>query len=192
MTSKLTRERLQEIAEDGFLKHGESKELARMALGAMESEPYWWAIENRHGDARFVEGEHTENNILDEVHELNEKDDNGEYFDGDAPYKAVPVYRSPVVAAHEEEPVAWRWRSGPDKRWHLTNRGDLAGEVEPLYRHAKPAPELKPVGYLFVSDQGAVAYSPTNWGMPGFRLIGQIYGDMSVELPAAPQEVNHG
>ncbi|WP_260621022.1 hypothetical protein [Klebsiella pneumoniae] len=38
MTSKLTRERLQEIAEDGFLKHGESKELARMALAAMDSE----------------------------------------------------------------------------------------------------------------------------------------------------------
>ncbi|HFZ1174424.1 TPA: hypothetical protein ACIJT4_001635 [Klebsiella oxytoca] len=42
MTSKLTRERLQEIAEDGFLKHGESKELARMALGAMDSEPVAW------------------------------------------------------------------------------------------------------------------------------------------------------
>lgn len=39
MTSKLTRERLQEIAEDGFLKHGESKELARIALAAMDSEP---------------------------------------------------------------------------------------------------------------------------------------------------------
>ncbi|STW60929.1 Eaa1 [Klebsiella pneumoniae] len=39
MTSKLTRERLQEIAEDGFLKHGESKELARMALAAMDCEP---------------------------------------------------------------------------------------------------------------------------------------------------------
>lgn len=38
MTSKLTRERLQEIAEDGFLKHGESKELALMALAAMDSE----------------------------------------------------------------------------------------------------------------------------------------------------------
>ncbi|HGS4272086.1 TPA: DUF551 domain-containing protein [Klebsiella pneumoniae] len=38
MTSKLTRERLQEIAEDGFLKHGESKELARIALAAMDSE----------------------------------------------------------------------------------------------------------------------------------------------------------
>ncbi|WP_227367023.1 DUF551 domain-containing protein [Klebsiella pneumoniae] len=39
MTSKLTKERLLEIAEDGFLKHGESKELARMALAAMDSEP---------------------------------------------------------------------------------------------------------------------------------------------------------
>ncbi|STU98414.1 Uncharacterised protein [Klebsiella pneumoniae] len=33
MTSKLTRERLQEIAEDGFLKHGESKELAPYGAG---------------------------------------------------------------------------------------------------------------------------------------------------------------
>ncbi len=37
--STITRERLQEIAEDGFLKHGESKELARMALAAMDSVP---------------------------------------------------------------------------------------------------------------------------------------------------------
>ncbi|HBE7206126.1 TPA: DUF550 domain-containing protein [Escherichia coli] len=42
MTSKLTRERLQEIAEDGFLKHGESKELARMALATMDSDPVGW------------------------------------------------------------------------------------------------------------------------------------------------------
>ena len=42
MTSKLTRERLQEIAEDGFLQHGESKVLARMALAAMDSEPVAW------------------------------------------------------------------------------------------------------------------------------------------------------
>ncbi|HHB9724743.1 TPA: hypothetical protein ACN7TG_002906 [Klebsiella pneumoniae] len=40
--STITRERLQEIAEDGFLKHGESKELARMALVAMDSEPVAW------------------------------------------------------------------------------------------------------------------------------------------------------
>ncbi|HHT2232241.1 TPA: hypothetical protein ACTY1G_002003 [Klebsiella michiganensis] len=44
MTSKLTRERLQEITEEGFLKHGESKELARIALAAIDSEPvaYRW------------------------------------------------------------------------------------------------------------------------------------------------------
>lgn len=33
-----TKERLQEIVEDGFLKHGESKELARMALAALTAE----------------------------------------------------------------------------------------------------------------------------------------------------------
>lgn len=32
--STITRERLQEIVEDGFLKHGESKEMARMLLAA--------------------------------------------------------------------------------------------------------------------------------------------------------------
>ncbi|MDU1458944.1 MAG: hypothetical protein E6895_12575, partial [Klebsiella sp.] len=40
--NQLTRERLQEIAEDGFLKHGESKELARIALAEMDSEPVAW------------------------------------------------------------------------------------------------------------------------------------------------------
>ncbi|HHS9977194.1 TPA: hypothetical protein ACTY9H_003278 [Klebsiella quasipneumoniae subsp. similipneumoniae] len=54
-----------------------------------------------------------------------------------------------------------------------------------LYRHAQPAPKLKPVGYLFVSDQGAIAHSPTDWGMPGLRLAGQIFGDIDVELKPA-------
>ncbi|EMR2276366.1 DUF551 domain-containing protein [Klebsiella pneumoniae] len=44
-----------------------------------------------------------------------------------------------ALAAMDSEPVAWRWRSGPDTRWHLASSGDLAGEVEPLYRHAQPA-----------------------------------------------------
>lgn len=43
--STITRERLQEIAEDGFLKHGESKELALMALAAMDSEPVCFVSE---------------------------------------------------------------------------------------------------------------------------------------------------
>ncbi|AKR78033.1 MULTISPECIES: hypothetical protein [Edwardsiella] len=36
---KLTKERLQEIVEDGFLKHGESKDMARIALASLEAEP---------------------------------------------------------------------------------------------------------------------------------------------------------
>lgn len=54
MTSKLTRERLQEIAEDGFLKHGESKELARMALAAMDSEPVAWTDEEELRDVNVA------------------------------------------------------------------------------------------------------------------------------------------
>ena len=43
MTTLFTKERLQEIAEDGFLKHGESKLLARVTLAAMDAEPvYQW------------------------------------------------------------------------------------------------------------------------------------------------------
>lgn len=49
--STITRERLQEIAEDGFLKHGESKELARMALAAMDSEP----VENHIGSKNALD-----------------------------------------------------------------------------------------------------------------------------------------
>ena len=41
----ITRERLEEIAEDGFLKHGESKELARIALASLEAEPVAWISE---------------------------------------------------------------------------------------------------------------------------------------------------
>ncbi len=105
MTSKLTRERLQEIAEDGFLKRGESKELARMALAAMDSEP-----------------------------------------------------------------VAWTWHHL--KQWHVTNdeerARDLAWDgvkVEPLYRHAQPAPVVQcpfPCGWdnlnkLAIQDAALVA-----------------------------------
>lgn len=36
---ELTKERLQEIAEDGFLKHGEAKAMARQILASMEQEP---------------------------------------------------------------------------------------------------------------------------------------------------------
>lgn len=50
--NQLTRERLQEIAEDGFLKHGESKELARIALDAMDSDPVAWTDKEELSDLK--------------------------------------------------------------------------------------------------------------------------------------------
>ncbi len=40
--TKFTKEHLQQIAEDGFLKHGEAKEMARQLLASMEQEPVAW------------------------------------------------------------------------------------------------------------------------------------------------------
>lgn len=90
-----------------------------------------------------------------------------------------------TLVAMDSEPVAYI-----DKQWTLVyyvppmSMGLKIGDK--LYRHAQPVPELKPVGYLFISDQGAIVYSPTDWGMPGFRLVGQIYGDIDVESQPAP------
>lgn len=52
-------------------------------------------------------------------------------------------------------------------------------------------PDLKPVGFLFVSDDGAVAYSPAGLPMKGFNLIGPIYGDVNACSAAMLQAGNH-
>lgn len=54
----------------------------------------------------------------------------------------------------DSEPVAWRWRSGPNAWWQLASRGDIDGEVEPLYRHAQPAKGLELAGWQFKSVNG--------------------------------------
>lgn len=51
-------------------------------------------------------------------------------------------------------------------------------------------PDLKPVGFLFVSDDGAVAYSPAGLPMKGFNLIGPIYGDVNACRSAMLQAGN--
>ena len=60
-------------------------------------------------------------------------------------------------------------------------------------RIAEPVsvPDLKPVGFLFVSDDGAVAYSPAGLPMKGFNLIGPIYGDVNACSAAMLQAGNH-
>lgn len=83
--STITRERLQEIAEDGFLKHGESKELARMALAAMDSEPVAWTWHYR-----------------EQWHVTNDKC-RAEFVAKDGDVAVLPLYRhaqpAPVVSA---------------------------------------------------------------------------------------------
>lgn len=103
-----------------------------------------------------------------------------------------------ALAALDSEPVAYTDERnlgyidrGRETAYLWGKQNSEAGDV-PLYRHAQPAPELKPVGYLFVSDQGAIAYSPTDWGMPGFRLAGQIYGDIDVESQPVPVVLDSG
>lgn len=99
-----------------------------------------------------------------------------------------------ALASLEAEPVAWAHRlinkrNGVVHPWvygsaeACPSEGDIFNiEVMPLYT-APPAPvsvpDLKPVGFLFVSDDGSVAYSPAGWPMKGFNLIGPIYGDVN-------------
>ena len=95
MTSKLTRERLQEIAEDGFLKHGESKELARMALVAMDSEPVAWTWHYR-----------------EQWHVTNDSR-RAEFVAKDGDVAVLPLYRhaqpAPIVSFYRDGIKAARW-----------------------------------------------------------------------------------
>ncbi|HAY4433869.1 TPA: DUF551 domain-containing protein [Escherichia coli] len=91
-----------------------------------------------------------------------------------------------LTAGMEQEPVAWLLSGGGAKNNVSFDSGnayaDPLREVTPLYA-SPPAPvsvpDLKPVGFLFVSDDGSVAYSPAGWPMKGFNLIGPIYGDVN-------------
>nr|WP_325919247.1 DUF551 domain-containing protein [Klebsiella pneumoniae] len=158
-----------------------------MALAAMDSEPVEPPLDYLHGHkdglewaAQLAEANHPET---------------GDWLYDDPIELAKAIRKGPDMPpaqpVEDSEPVAWTWHYR--EQWHVTNDKCLAefvatdGDVAvlPLYRHAQPVPEMKPVGYLFVSEQGAIAYSPANWGMPGFRLIGQIYGDIDVESQPA-------
>jgi hypothetical protein len=77
-----------------------------------------------------------------------------------------------------------------DEMIRLSSDGE---DTRTLYT-APPAPasvpDLKPVGFLFVSDDGAVAYSPAGCPMKGFNLIGPIYGDVNACRAAMLQSGN--
>ena len=118
MTSKLTRERLQEIAEDGFLKHGESKELARMALAAMDSEPVGEVIE------RPCSGEMNTGMTYRRVKGLGEMESMpvGTKFYVAQPAPVVPDERDKAVDA-DDHPLLWSFNAG----WNACRAAMLNG-----------------------------------------------------------------
>ncbi|HII3058089.1 TPA: DUF551 domain-containing protein [Klebsiella pneumoniae] len=137
MTSKLTRERLQEIAEDGFLKHGESKELARMALAAMDSEPV----------------------AFTEKHEISNMHATGLYLRAWPAGRAqnavegytIPLYTTPQpISLVNSEPVAYIFKHPAGRLfWALTDESNKGqNDVMPVYASPQPAPvvpEEKPI-----------------------------------------------
>ena len=131
MTSKLTRERLQEIAEDGFLKHGETKVLARMALSALDSAPH---TDDELSNLLWYSQEatcHSDPNYYCEFQRL-----------------ATPGLIAGITRELQErrkadsEPVAWLLSGGGTKNVVCFDSGnayaDPLREVTPLYRHAQP------------------------------------------------------
>lgn len=158
MTSKLTRERLQEIAEDGFLKHGESKELARMALAAMDSESGCLHLDYLQGHkdglewaAKLAEANHPETGdwLYDDPIELAKAIRKGP----DMP-PAQPVADSePVIVVGDDGGDALSYRR-------------LIQSFEPgtkLYRHAQPAP-----------DREQIRNDHAEWSQSTFGNVGPI------------------
>ncbi|HDZ3016662.1 TPA: DUF550 domain-containing protein [Klebsiella pneumoniae] len=116
MTSKLTRERLQEIAEDGFLKHGESKELARMAMAAMDSEPVAWTWHYR-----------------EQWHVTNDER-RAEFVAKDGDVAVLPLYRHAQTASEREQVRSQH------AEWSQATFGNV-GPVGPLKHLSKEALE---------------------------------------------------
>lgn len=142
--STITRERLQEIAEDGFLKHGESKEFARMALAAMGSEPHtddelsnllWYSQEATcHSDPNYYcefQRLATPGLIAGIIRDLQER------RKAERDCEMVILYRqvNPVNG------MKTYWAElDPEEFRHLKQHTDENAEFITLYRHAQPAP----------------------------------------------------
>lgn len=158
MTSKLTRERLQELAEgqSGFnlrtATHEESQELARMALAAMDSSesvelPLDYLQGHKDGlewAARLAEANHPET---------------GDWLYDDPIELAKAIRKGPDMPpaqpVADSEPVAWLLSGGGAKNVVVFDGGnayaDPLREVTPLYRHAQPAPVVP--GWIPVSER---------------------------------------
>ncbi|KMD05807.1 hypothetical protein SL69_02543 [Klebsiella pneumoniae] len=145
--STITRERLEWLSQiscrDDIEDIGgdEIRELASMALAAMDSESWCLPLDYLQGHkdglewaAQLAEANHPET---------------GDWLYDDPIELAKAIRKGPDMPpaqpVADSEPVAWTWQHL--KQWHVTNdeerARDLAWDgvkVEPLYRHAQPVP----------------------------------------------------
>lgn len=143
MTSKLTRERIELIANFHRAmtlppSHAEIEELARMALAAMDSS------ESIELPLDYLQGHKDGLEWASQLAEANHPETGDWLYDD--PIELAKAIRKgpdmpPAQPAADSEPVAWTWQHL--KQWHVTNdeerARDLAWDgvkVEPLYRRA--------------------------------------------------------
>lgn len=180
MTSKLTRERLQEIAEDGFLKHGESKELARMALVAMDSEPVIAdcdpeVYEKGVSACLVVIPKETAEVICKGISAATGCKVDWHYIGGRVHIKALQAAPQPAPVVDSEPVILYRqvnpvngmktyWAElDPEEFRHLKQHTDENAEFMTLYRYAQPAPER---------DQ--VRQEHAEWSQATFGNVGPV------------------
>lgn len=121
------------------------RELARIALAAMDSEPVYQVFEP--SDGRWVD-------VDDEEEMIRLRSIGGE---------TRTLYTAPPSTVVDSEPVAWLWSRDDERDVSLTPPevdDDAADAIEcgwaatPLYRHAQPAKGLELAGWQFKSVNG--------------------------------------
>lgn len=143
MTSKLTRERIELIANFHRAmtlppSHDEIEELARMALAAMDSS------ESVELPLDYLQGHKDGLEWAAQLAEANHPETGDWLYDD--PIELAKAIRKgpdmPPAQSVDSEPVAWTWQHR--EQWHVTNDEERARDltwdgvkVEPLYRHAQ-------------------------------------------------------
>ncbi len=154
MTSKLTRERIELIANFHRAmtlppSHDEIEELARMALAAMDSS------ESVELPLDYLQGHKDGLEWAAQLAEANHPETGDWLYDD--PIELAKAIRKgpdmPPAQSVDSEPVAWTWQHR--EQWHITNDEERVRDlvwdgvkVEPLYRHAQPAPVVLADGKL--------------------------------------------
>ncbi|MCB3629122.1 DUF551 domain-containing protein [Klebsiella pneumoniae] len=203
MTSKLTRERIEQYANDPRMCNinDEIRQMARMALAAMDSEPVAWTDEEELRDANKGGSGY----LFGIGHDANKFAD---------PRRQIMLYRhaqpAPVVPdeiKHRIGGLDWGWEGEFNRGWNACRAAMLA--AAPQSPGSEPAtvpgkwipvserlPEDSGRYWCYVEEQNDLGKSHYQWNCSwnGDRWWVESEGGGIVThwmpLPAAPQEVN--